>query len=309
VGDRLLRLATRGSPLARFQAELVAGRLRAAAPGCQVELVVVETAGDRRTDVSIGAFSEHGIFIVEVEQAVLAGRADAAVHSAKDLPAGAPPEGLVLASVPDRADPRDALVGRSLDELASGAVVATGSVRRRAQLAWLRPDLGFAELRGNIATRLDRVPEGGAIVVALAALERLGLEARVAEVLPVAVMLPQIGQGAIAVRCRAGDREALELMAHIDDPEAHRCVLAERAFLARLGGGCDAPVGAHASSPVRGASSGTLVLEGLVASEDGSVVVRRSASGDDPEALGTALAEQILTLDGGADLLERAQRR
>ena len=175
-----------------------------------------------------------GVFVKEVQAAVLDGRADMAVHSAKDLPSSTP-EGLVLAAVTARADPRDALVGSRLDDLAPGARVATGSVRRRAQLAWIRPDLTFTGLRGNIATRLDRVPEGGALVVASAALERLGLAGRAAEILPVAVMLPQVGQGAIGVECRAGDDDARAALEAVDDPDTRTEVTAERAYLARLG--------------------------------------------------------------------------
>jgi len=298
-----LRLATRASPLARFQADLVASRLRAIDPGREVEIVVVETTGDQRADVPISAFAEHGVFVVEVERAVLDGAADVAVHSAKDLPAGSPPEGLVLAAVPDRVDARDALVGRPLAALAPGATVATGAVRRRAQLAAARPDLDFAELRGNIATRLERVPAGGAVVVALAALLRLGLEGRAAEVLPTSVVLPQVGQAAIALRCRLDDAEAFERLAAIDDLAAHRSVLAERAFLARLGGGCDAPVGAHASPVDPSDPGGELAIEGLIASEDGSTVLRRSAQGRDPEVLGASLASQLVDLDGGDRLV------
>ncbi|MDA8292631.1 MAG: hydroxymethylbilane synthase, partial [Actinomycetota bacterium] len=229
---RVLRLATRGSPLARVQADLVAARLRVADPTVAVEVVVVETAGDRRTDVPISSFSGQGVFVVEVERAVLEGVADVAVHSAKDLPSGDPPPGLVLASVPDRADARDALVGSTLGGLAPGATVATGAARRRAQLASARPDLAFEELRGNMATRLARVPAGGAVVVALAALLRLGLGERAAEVLPTSVVLPQVGQGALALRCREGDADAIERAGAIDDASAHRAVRAERAFLA-----------------------------------------------------------------------------
>ncbi|MGH9056796.1 MAG: hydroxymethylbilane synthase, partial [Acidimicrobiales bacterium] len=169
-----MRIATRGSALARWQAEEVARRLRRGVPGLRVELVVVDTTGDRRADVPVWDMGGQGVFVKEVQAAVLEGRADAAVHSAKDLPSSTPP-GLFLAAFPVRADPRDALVGSTLDALPPGAVVATGSVRRRAQLAWVRPDLTFRSLRGNIATRLDRVPPGGAAVVAAAALDRLGL--------------------------------------------------------------------------------------------------------------------------------------
>jgi hydroxymethylbilane synthase len=264
-----------------------------------VELVVVATTGDQRVDIPVWEMGGQGVFVKEVQAAVLDGRADVAVHSAKDLPSSTAP-GLALAAVPVRADARDALVGTSLAELGPGAPVATGSVRRRAQLAWVRPDLTFTGLRGNIATRLDRVPEGGAIVVAAAALERLGLAHRAAEILAVEVMLPQVGQGAIAVECRAGDAATLSALQMIDDSDIRAAVTAERAYLARLGGGCDLPVGAYAQHR----SGDSLTVEGLMASADGRVVVRSSVTGRPGEAvgLGTALAEQLLA-DGGADLL------
>src|SRR5580704_1977506 len=185
-----LRVATRGSDLARWQATFVADRLRTAHPDLTVELVVVSTTGDRRQDLPVWEIGGQGVFVKEVQAAVLEGRADVAVHSAKDLPSTSAP-GLLLAAFPGRADPRDALVGAPLAALGPGALVATGSVRRRAQLAWVRPDLTFTGLRGNVATRLDRVPAGGAAVVAAAALERLGLADRAAEILAVEVMLPQ----------------------------------------------------------------------------------------------------------------------
>jgi hydroxymethylbilane synthase len=286
-----LRLATRGSPLALFQSELVAAKL-AGATGEGVELVVVETSADRRADLPISAFAGQGAFVAEVEVAVLEGRADVAVHSAKDLPAGWPVPGLVLAAVPERADPRDVLVGSRLDDLAPGALVATGAARRRAQLAWLRPDLGFVELRGNIGTRLARVPPGGAAVVAMAALERLGLRERAAEVLPVSVLLPQVGQGAIACRCREDDIATRAVLALVDDQVAHRALDAERAFLARLGGGCDAPVGAYAT-PLTAGSSGGMRLEAMVAARDGHGLVRVMVEGCDPGALGESAFEAL----------------
>jgi hydroxymethylbilane synthase len=218
-----LRLATRGSALARWQAEEVARLLRQAEAATAVELVTVETTGDRRQDVPVWEMGGQGVFVKEVQAAVLEGRADAAVHSAKDLPSVSAP-GLLIAAIPPRADPRDALVGSTLDRLPPGARVATGSVRRRAQLAWLRPDLTFVGLRGNIATRLERVPPGGAVVVAAAAVQRLGLADQVSELLEVAVMLPQVGQGALGIECRAGDEATIEVLASIDDPVARTCV-------------------------------------------------------------------------------------
>ncbi|MFO7592267.1 MAG: hydroxymethylbilane synthase [Acidimicrobiia bacterium] len=221
-----LRVATRGSALARWQAERVVALL-ATAGSHEAELVVVETTGDRRTDAPIHAIGGIGVFVKEVQEAVLDGRADLAVHSAKDLPA-ATPDGLVLAAVPERADPRDALVGATLDSLPTGAVVATGSVRRRAQLAGRRPDLGFAELRGNMHTRLEKAAGFDAVVVAAAALDRLGLEGRIAERLDTSIMLPQVAQGALAVECRADDHVSLQATGAIDDPDVRRAVEAER---------------------------------------------------------------------------------
>jgi hydroxymethylbilane synthase len=291
----LVRLATRGSALARWQAEEVARLLREADACEQVALVVVETTGDRRQDVPVWEMGGQGVFVKEVQAAVLEGRADAAVHSAKDLPSLAAP-GLVLAAVPTRADPRDALVGSSLASLGPGARVATGSVRRRAQLAWTRPDLTFVGLRGNIATRLDRVPAKGAVVMAMAALVRLGLADRATEVLDPSVMLPQVGQGAIAVECRAGDGATIGALAAIDDADTRICVETERAFLARLGGGCDLPVGAFAVALPSG-----IEVQGLLASRDGRVVLRGVNAGAST-SIGADLAESLLAA-GGSDLM------
>src|SRR5207249_10707722 len=226
---RGLRAATRGSRLARWQTEHVASLLEV-----PVEVVVVETAGDRRSDVPIWEIGGRGVFVKEVQAAVLDGRADIAVHSAKDLPS-MPAPGLLLAAVPERGDPRDALVGATLDGLPVGATVATGSVRRRAQVAWLRPDLTFASLRGNIDTRLARAAGFAAVVVAAAALERLERTDRIGEVLPASVMVPQVAQGALAVECRVDDEEAQTALAGIEHGPSRRAVDAERAFLARLG--------------------------------------------------------------------------
>lgn len=302
-----IKIAARGSDLALCQAGLVARALVAAATpadgavgGIRTEIVVVETAGDRQRDRPIGAIGGQGVFVKEVEQAVLDGRADIAVHSAKDLPSVSETGGLDIVAVPKRADARDALVGRRLAELGPGAHVATGAPRRRAQLAWLRPDLRFEELRGNIATRLGKVPADGAVVVAYAALERLGLEGLAAEVLPVSTMLPQVGQGALAIQCRHGDAVTARVVRRLDDADSHRCLDAERSFLAELAGGCDLPVGAHAVV----LRDGGLELRGLVASLDGVVLLRRTMKGPSGPAIGRALAREILDRCGGAEVLD-----
>jgi hydroxymethylbilane synthase len=281
-----LRIATRGSALARWQADHVAERLRAARVARDVDLVVVETTADRRLDIPIEAMGGKGVFVKEVQAAVLDGRADIAVHSAKDLPSTTF-DGLVLAAVPERGDPRDALVGSTLAALPEGATVATGSVRRRVQLASLRPDLVFEGLRGNMQTRLEKAAGFDAIVVAAVALERLGLADHLAEVLPVDVLLPQVGQGALAVECRTGDEEVAAELARIEDPVSRRCVDAERAFLAELGGDCDLPAGAHATT-----GSGDLVtVDGLLAVE--GHIRRTRLSGDDGVAVGAAVARAL----------------
>lgn len=294
-----LRIATRGSPLALWQAERVSTLLRDAVPGLDVELVIVVTSGDRRADVPIWEMGGTGVFVKEVSEAVLTGTADLAVHAAKDLPSLSP-HGLDLAAFPERADPRDALVGCTLDALPTGACVATGSVRRRAQLANLRPDLTFVSLRGNIATRLARVSEVDAVVVAYAALQRLGLEDRVAEVLSPEVMVPQVAQGALAVECRSGDERVGGAAALVDQVSTRLAVEAERAFLGAIGSGCELPCGALA----RPTSSGAVVVEGMLASLDGRVVLRASAEGGDPAAAGVEVSRKLLEDLGGAELLE-----
>lgn len=289
-----VRLATRASPLALWQAEHVADLLRASHPGLEVTLVGTDTLGDRRQDVPISEIGGKGVFATEVQRLVLEDRADAAVHSAKDLPA-VTGEGLALVAVPERGDPRDALVGVSLDGLAEGATVATGSERRRVQLAALRPDLVFVELRGNMATRVGRVGTTAqgrridAVVVAAAALQRLGRADAVAELLAVDRLVPQVGQGALAVEVRADDATTAALLAPVEDPVARRRLDAERAFLAVLGGDCDLPAGAHAAPP---AADGTLAVRAVLADAD-EHVHRAEASGADGVALGTDLAHRL----------------
>jgi hydroxymethylbilane synthase len=304
--DRRVRLATRGSPLARWQADHIAALLRAGHPGLEVEAVIVSTFGDRRLDQDIWQLGGVGVFVKEVQAAVLDGRADAAVHSAKDLPSNpalAAP-GLVIAALPERGDPRDALVGRSLADLPPGARVATGSTRRRAQLADLRPDLTFTGLRGSIATRLATIAEGdvAAVVVAAAALDRLGRLDEAAEVLTPEVVVPQIGQGALAVECREDDGELRGLLAAIEHAPTRRAVDAERGFLASLGGGCELPAAAHAVV----AGDGSARLTALLATLDGRLVLRTATTfgpGDEPGATGLALGQTLLDRGGGRALL------
>jgi hydroxymethylbilane synthase len=292
-----VRLATRGSPLALWQAErvgsILSDRAGRAGQSLKVELVVMSTRGDIDARAPLSSIGGQGVFVKEIQQAVLDGRADCAVHSAKDLPSFTP-DGLVIACVPERADPRDALVGMSFDELRPGATVATGSPRRRAQLAWLRPDLTFRELRGSISTRVDKSVEIGAGVVAMAAAVRLGITDRVAYVFEPTVMLPQVAQGAIAVECRADDGELRELLGAAEDRIARLAVDAERAFLAQLGGGCNVPVAAFAQ-----VTKNVISLEGMIASHDGRIVLRRTASGTNPVEVGTRLAQELIREAGG----------
>ncbi len=289
-----LRVATRGSALARWQAERIVELL-----GVDAEYVIVSTKGDERRDVPIHAMGGTGVFVKDVEQAVLDGAADVAVHSAKDLPSGDTP-GLVLAALPERGDPRDALVGRALDDIPTGGCVGTGSVRRRAQLAALRPDLGFGELRGNIPTRLEKAARFDAVVLAAAALDRLELADQIAERADPAVLLPQVAQGALAVQCRTGDDETQELLAAVDHAGVRAAVTAERAYLAELGGGCNLPCGALAETD----DDGTVRLEALLASLDGRIALRVRVDGRDPVAVGSEAARRLVDDEGGRLVLD-----
>ena len=293
-----LRAATRGSPLARWQADHVAALLSAVDPAVEHEAVVVTTTGDRDRTRPLAEIGGKGVFVKEVQAAVLDGRADLAVHSAKDLPSTTP-DGLVIAAVPERADPRDALVGRALAHLPPGSRIATGSARRRSQLAAHRPDLTFVGLRGNMDTRLGAAADHGAVVVAIAALDRLGRSAEAAEVLDPAIVLPQAGQGTLAVECRVDDEATRALLAAIDHEPSHQTLRAERAFLAELGGDCDIPAGAYAVADGDG-----LKVEGLIASLDGHVVLRHTRTGADPEATGRTVARFLLDEAGGSAILQ-----
>lgn len=297
--------ATRQSPLALWQTRHVASLLISAGVVDRVGELVVSTVGDRRLNTPIHAMGGKGAFSTEVQRAVLDGRADIAVHSAKDLTSQTP-EGLVLASVPQRGDTRDALVGTRLADLPPGARVATGSVRRRAQLAWHRPDLVFSELRGNIATRLDKARQFDAIVMAMAAVERLGLDLEVLDPLDHEVMVPQVAQGALAIECRADDQDTIAALRTVEDPAARRVVDAERAFLAELGGDCTLPAGAVAV--LDDTAHGDVDLLAMVASLDGRRLLREKRRGTHPDALGHSLARFLLDEAGGRALLEQARK-
>lgn len=284
----IVRVATRLSPLARWQADHVASLLRAVEPDLEVTFVARTSEGDRRQDVPISEIGGKGVFSKEIQALVLEGEADLAVHSAKDLQA-VTPDGLVIAAVPPRADARDALVGATLDGLPVGAVVGTGSNRRRVQLQALRPDLDVVGIRGNIATRLGRLdgPDGlDAVVMAAAALDRLDLDGLVVDRLEPDLFIPQVGQGTLAVECRSDDDVIRSLCARIDDARSRRILDAERSFLIRLGGDCDLPAGAHAVL-----AGDHLTMTGLLA--EGDALVRHRVGGDDGVVLGAELADHL----------------
>ena len=279
----MIRLGTRGSRLALTQAELAADRLRAASPDADVAIVPMTTAGDRDRSRPFGEIGERGVFVKEIEEALLADRLDVAIHSAKDMTSTAV-DVLVGGAYLPREDPRDALCGAG--GLRPGMRIGTASVRRRAQLLALEPGLSVEPLRGNVDTRLRKMGERGldAIVLAAAGLDRLGLEAEIGLRLPVEDLLPEAGQGAIALQVRAGEEE---LVADLDDPETRRCVEAERACVALIGAGCLAPVAAHHDGRT---------LSALIANEDGRWIERRS--GDDPAVLADELLAAAAALRG-----------
>ncbi len=294
---RELVIGTRGSPLALAQSEWVAAAIRAARPGLAVRLERIRTTGDRLSEGPLGSAGGKGLFVKEIEDALLDGRIDLAVHSLKDVPAEVPP-GLALGVFPRREDPRDVLVtraGASLDALPEGAGVGTSSLRRQAQLLDLRPDLKVVPLRGNVDTRLRKLDAGevDAVILAAAGLRRLGLEARITEFLPADRMVPAIGQGALAIEVRERDLAGAvgAAVLPLDHAETRAAVLAERAFLRRLGGDCQTPVAAHAR-----VDRGQITLRAVVASTDGTQVVRGDANGEAAkgEAVGAALAEDLL---------------
>jgi hydroxymethylbilane synthase len=285
----MLVIASRGSQLALWQARWVQQQL--AKKGHESRIEIIKTTGDKITDVPLAQVGGKGLFTKEIEEALLDGRADLAVHSLKDLPTELP-AGLVLAAVPEREDPRDALVGRKLADLPQGATVGTSSLRRSAQMRKLRPDLQIESVRGNLDTRLRKLDEGrySAIVLAAAGLRRLGWADRIAELLPPAVMCSAVGQGALAIETRetGSGRDAA---AALDHPDSHAAVTAERGVLAALGGGCQVPIGAYAR-----VEGGRLQIQAVVAAPDGSELVSGHSEGSasDAAAIGRALGDELL---------------
>jgi hydroxymethylbilane synthase len=294
----MLVIASRGSQLALWQARWVSAQLLAAGHECRIE--IVKTTGDKITDVPLGIAGAQtgvkGLFTKEIEEALLDGRADLAVHSLKDLPTELP-EGLTLAAVPEREDARDAVVGKPLADLPPGARVGTSSLRRAAQLRRLRPDLKVESVRGNLDTRLRKLDEGqyDAIMLAAAGLKRLGWGARIAEILEPERMCPAVGQGALAIETRAGG-DGLVAGAALDHPATHAAVIAERGVLGALGGGCQVPIGAYAT-----VADGRMRLLAVVISPNGAELVRAEAEGALGEAaeLGRKLGAELLRRGAG----------
>jgi len=297
--DNVLRIATRQSPLALWQAKYVKERLEASHPGLTVELVPMVTRGDVILDTPLAKVGGKGLFVKELELALLENRADIAVHSMKDVPVDFP-QGLGLVTICERDDPRDAFVSNrynSLDELPAGSIVGTSSLRRQCQLAEHRPDLVIRSLRGNVGTRLSKLDNGeyDAIILAVAGLNRLGLGSRVRTALSPETSLPAVGQGAVGVECRLDDTRTRALLAPLNHDDTAVRVKAERAMNTRLEGGCQVPIGSYAEL-----IDGGIWLRGLVGAPDGSIMVRGERRGrlEDAEQLGISLAEELL--DNGA---------
>lgn len=296
---KTIRVATRGSLLALTQTNWVVDRLREAHPGTEFTIEVFKTVGDKILDVALNKIGGKGLFTKELEDALLDGRADIAIHSLKDMPTEQP-DGLIIGCVPERVDPRDAVVtadGRPFAELPAGAIIGTSSLRRVAQLMALRPDLSFTPIRGNIDTRLRKLAAGeaSALVIAAAGLHRAGFADRITEYLNADVCLPAPGQGALAIELRAADDETARILGAIHHTVTFAAVTAERALLARLEGGCQVPIAAHAE-----VAGDQLRLKGLVATLDGSQILTWEDEGPvaDPVALGNRVAEKLISLGG-----------
>jgi hydroxymethylbilane synthase len=322
-----LRIGSRGSQLALWQANHISALLRAR--GHEVEIEIIHTTGDKITDVALAKVGTKGMFTKEIEEALAAGQVDVAVHSLKDLPTELPP-GFEIAAITEREDPRDAFCSRhyaSIQELPHAARVGTSSLRRQAQLKAIRPDLDIHPLRGNVDTRLRKLEQGeyAAIILAAAGLKRLGKTELVRQIIPAEIMCPAAGQGALAIEIREGDAATLEHLNFLNDPAARAATTCERALLNRLGGGCQVPIGAFAELRSRErhdfsrannaleergalAPSFPLHLESIVADPDGSTVLRDSRDGDDPIQLGNDAGAALLAR-GGAEILKAVYSR
>lgn len=301
---KILKIATRQSPLALWQAEHIRARLEALHTDLKVELVTFVTQGDKILDTPLAKIGGKGLFVKELEAALLDGRADLAVHSMKDVPM-ALPEGLSLPVICEREDPLDAFVSNtyhSFDELPQGAKVGTSSLRRKSQILKQRPDLNIIDLRGNVGTRLSKLDSGlyDAIILASAGLKRLGLAERIRHTLQPEISLPAVGQGALGLECRATDQAVLDLILPLLHDETDVCVRAERAFNAYLEGGCQVPIAGYATL-----NHGQLHIEGRVGSVDGLTLLKVELSGtpEQAEQLGVSLAQQLLE-QGAGDLLK-----
>lgn len=303
-----IAIGTRGSKLALVQAESVLAELKRATPGLEATIVKIATRGDREGDTALDKFAEQGVFVKELEKALIDGKIDMAVHSLKDLPTEIP-DGLSLAAATARLDPRDVLVSRAgkLAQLAAGSKIGTGSPRRAVQLQAYRSDFEICEMRGNIDTRMRKVAEGevDGIVVAAAALVRLGWEDRITEYLPAEHFVPAVGQGTLGIEIRSGDKETAALVARVNHEATWQSVVAERTFLQALGGGCRAPIAAL------GVVSGdVLKLDGMVASAGGNHILHCSQQGDAlaPEKVGAHLAQKMVQM-GALDYIAEARTR
>lgn len=305
LGNSKVRIGSRGSQLALWQANHISALLRAR--GHEVEIEIIHTTGDKITDVALAKVGTKGMFTKEIEEALAAGRVDLAVHSLKDLPTELPP-GFEIAAITERQDPRDAFCSKhysKIQDLPKGARVGTSSLRRQAQLKAIRPDLEIHPLRGNVDTRLRKLEQGeyDAIILASAGLNRLGKTELIKQIIPAEIMCPAAGQGALGIEIREGDATTRELVSFLNDSTACATTMCERALLNSLGGGCQVPIGAFARL-----QHGKLHLESVVADPDGSTVLRDSRDGDDPETLGNE-AGAVLLKRGGDQILEAVYGR
>ncbi|KEO81165.1 hydroxymethylbilane synthase [Tumebacillus flagellatus] len=297
-------VGTRKSPLALTQTEWVLNKLRTAYPELTIGMEQIVTKGDRILDVTLSKVGGKGLFTKELEQAMYDGTVDFAVHSLKDMP-NEMPEGLMIVAITEREDPRDVLISRNgskFEDLPIGARVGTSSLRRSAQLRAARPDLEIVSLRGNINTRLAKLEEQelDAIVLAAAGLLRMGWGDKITERLSPELCIPAVGQGALAIECRAADEEVRKLLSVLDNPATRKIVTAERTVLGKLNGGCQIPIGAYAES----IGDDELRLTGIVGSADGSVLLRETATGRDPVELGTLVADRLIEKGAGAILAQ-----